>query len=101
MKRHKKWMIAIIVVLVAVLTPFAYKALIGPDFYTDDTSHEIRIYYKWHEYYCVGNAKEEYEGEFVANIDGSEIYSVNDGEKLLVKGKHSGNNGSIYEMLGD
>ena len=100
MKKHKKWMIAIIVVLVAVLTPFAYKELIGPKFYTDDTSNERRIYYKFHEYYCVGNAKEAYEGEFVATVGASEIYFINDGKKLLVKGKHSGS-GSIYEMIGD
>lgn len=51
--KHKKLKIAVLVLLLLIAVFVGYDYAIGPRFYTDKTSNEKCIYYKFNSYYSL------------------------------------------------
>lgn len=87
--KHKKLKFAVIVLLFLIAVPVGYDYAIGPRFYTDKTSNEKCIYYKfdsYHSLYGVNDIAQLEErgvvlGEKIAEYDTGSIYRAEDKHK--------------------
>lgn len=87
--QRKKIKIVLIVLLLLIAIPVSFYYAIGPRFYTDKTSNEKRIYYKFDSYYSLYGVNDISQLEERGVVLGEKIAQRDTASIYLAADKHS------------